>query len=62
MQVIRARLQVSFFRLFMPILFFKFYFLGVLMTYKRVIFQQRPGTDGTPKYSNSWHVVKETAK
>jgi len=25
-------------------------------------FQQRPGSDGTLKYSNSWHVVKETAK
>ncbi|PWZ22555.1 Folate transporter 1, chloroplastic [Zea mays] len=28
----------------------------------RARLQQRPGTDGTPKYSNSWHVVKETAK
>uniref|UniRef100_A0A804P8D2 Folate transporter 1 chloroplastic n=1 Tax=Zea mays TaxID=4577 RepID=A0A804P8D2_MAIZE len=39
---------------------------AILLTYPyqviRARLQQRPGTDGTPKYSNSWHVVKETAK
>uniref|UniRef100_A0A0D3FNQ7 Uncharacterized protein n=2 Tax=Oryza TaxID=4527 RepID=A0A0D3FNQ7_9ORYZ len=24
--------------------------------------KQRPGSDGTPKYKDSWHVVKETAR
>jgi len=39
---------------------------AILLTYPyqviRARLQQRPGSDGTPKYSNSWHVVKETAK
>ncbi|XP_066386178.1 folate transporter 1, chloroplastic-like [Miscanthus floridulus] len=39
---------------------------AILLTYPyqviRARLQQRPGTDGTPKYSNSWHVVKETAR
>ncbi|OEL31168.1 hypothetical protein BAE44_0007812 [Dichanthelium oligosanthes] len=38
---------------------------AILLTYPyqviRARLQQRPGSDGTPKYSNSWHVVKETA-
>ncbi|KAL6843601.1 hypothetical protein ACP4OV_026663 [Aristida adscensionis] len=38
---------------------------AILLTYPyqvvRARLQQRPGTDGTPKYSNSWHVMKETA-
>uniref|UniRef100_A0A453HBN3 Uncharacterized protein n=1 Tax=Aegilops tauschii subsp. strangulata TaxID=200361 RepID=A0A453HBN3_AEGTS len=28
----------------------------------RARLQQRPGSDGIPKYSDSWHVVKETAR
>ncbi|CAN6315369.1 unnamed protein product [Urochloa humidicola] len=39
---------------------------AILLTYPyqviRARLQQRPGSDGTPKYLNSWHVVKETAK
>lgn len=39
---------------------------AILLTYPyqviRARLQQRPGSDGTPKYSDSWHVVKETAR
>ena len=46
---------------------FMFSFLYFLNNYNSEFllmcyFQQRPGSDGTLKYSNSWHVVKETAK
>ncbi|KAL6636959.1 hypothetical protein ACP70R_024531 [Stipagrostis hirtigluma subsp. patula] len=38
---------------------------AILLTYPyqviRARLQQRPSSDGTPKYSNSWHVMKETA-
>uniref|UniRef100_A0A0E0KIP8 Uncharacterized protein n=1 Tax=Oryza punctata TaxID=4537 RepID=A0A0E0KIP8_ORYPU len=32
---------------------------AILLTYP---YQQRPGSDGTPKYTDSWHVMKETAR
>ncbi|BAF13096.1 folate transporter 1, chloroplastic [Oryza sativa Japonica Group] len=39
---------------------------AILLTYPyqviRARLQQRPGSDGTPKYKDSWHVVKETAR
>ncbi|KAF0914325.1 hypothetical protein E2562_028208 [Oryza meyeriana var. granulata] len=39
---------------------------AILLTYPyqviRARLQQRPGSDGTPKYMDSWHVVKETAR
>uniref|UniRef100_A0A453HBL4 Mitochondrial folate transporter/carrier n=1 Tax=Aegilops tauschii subsp. strangulata TaxID=200361 RepID=A0A453HBL4_AEGTS len=39
---------------------------AILLTYPyqviRARLQQRPGSDGIPKYSDSWHVVKETAR
>lgn len=41
-------------------------FAAILLTYPyqviRARLQQRPGSDGIPKYSDSWHVVKETAR
>lgn len=39
---------------------------AILLTYPyqviRARLQQRPSTDGIPKYRDSWHVVKETAR
>ncbi|KAK1644253.1 hypothetical protein QYE76_062058 [Lolium multiflorum] len=39
---------------------------AILLTYPyqviRARLQQRPGSDGIPRYSDSWHVVKETAR
>ncbi|VAI02182.1 unnamed protein product [Triticum turgidum subsp. durum] len=39
---------------------------AILLTYPyqviRARLQQRPGSDGIPKYSDSWHVVKEAAR
>ncbi|KAK1310352.1 hypothetical protein QJS10_CPA08g00152 [Acorus calamus] len=32
-------------------------FAAILLTYP---YQQRPGSDGIPKYMNSWHVIKDT--
>ncbi|KAK1296141.1 hypothetical protein QJS10_CPB15g02022 [Acorus calamus] len=32
-------------------------FSAILLTYP---YQQRPGSDGIPKYMNSWHVIKDT--
>ncbi|XP_068650185.1 folate transporter 1, chloroplastic isoform X2 [Aristolochia californica] len=41
-------------------------FAAMLFTYPyqviRSRIQQRPNTDGVPKYANSWHVVKETLR
>ncbi|XP_021646292.2 folate transporter 1, chloroplastic isoform X2 [Hevea brasiliensis] len=39
---------------------------AIILTYPfqviRARLQQRPGTDGFPKYTDSWHVMKETAR
>ncbi|GMI68171.1 folate transporter 1 [Hibiscus trionum] len=39
---------------------------AILVTYPfqviRTRSQQRPSNDGIPRYTNSWHVVKETAR
>lgn len=39
---------------------------AILLTYPyqviRARLQQRPSADGIPKYSDSWHVIKETAR
>ncbi|KAG8662751.1 folate transporter 1, chloroplastic isoform X3 [Manihot esculenta] len=39
---------------------------AIILTYPfqviRARLQQRPSTDGVPKYMDSWHVVKETAR
>ncbi|KAJ6832459.1 folate transporter 1, chloroplastic [Iris pallida] len=41
-------------------------FAAIMLTYPyqviRARLQQRPSTDGRPVYSDSWHVVKETAR
>ncbi|GAB2279509.1 Folate transporter 1, chloroplastic [Dionaea muscipula] len=40
--------------------------IAILFTYPfqvvRARLQQRPGVDGTPRYADGWHVVKETAR
>lgn len=37
-------------------------FASLIWRFFAIISQQRPSSKGTPKYLDSWHVVKETAK
>ncbi|KAJ0040509.1 hypothetical protein Pint_28381 [Pistacia integerrima] len=56
-QVIRARLQLN---LPLEILLAHQFKPILLMTIFFIHLQQRPSSDGIPRYMDSWHVVKET--